>query len=53
MKLRHLLTWVLSSVLLASCATSTAPDGTITKTPDVPTIMAVSALVKSYIHDEK
>lgn len=37
MKLRHLLALV-SALALASCVTVTAPDGTVTKSPDAPTV---------------
>lgn len=46
MKIRHLP--ILAAVLLAaSCTTTTAPDGTVTKAPDAPTVSAVGGIIEA------
>lgn len=48
MKIRHLLALV-SALVLASCATVTAPDGTVTQAPDAPTVSVVGQLTNALI----
>ena len=46
MKLRHLILLTLIAALaLTGCATTTAPDGTVTKAPDAPTIGVIGSLI--------
>jgi PBP1b-binding outer membrane lipoprotein LpoB len=50
MKLRHLILLALIAALaLSSCATTTAPDGSVTKAPDAPTISAVGQITSALI----
>jgi PBP1b-binding outer membrane lipoprotein LpoB len=50
MKLRHVILLALVAALaLTSCATTTAPDGTVTKAPDAPTVTAIGYLTAALL----
>ena len=37
------------AIAVASCATTTAPDGTVTKAPDAPTVSVIGALIPALV----
>lgn len=45
MKIRHI-PILTAAMLAASCSTTTAPDGTVTKAPDAPTVSAVGGIIE-------
>lgn len=40
---------LVSALILASCTTTTAPDGTVTKAPDAPTVSTIGYLTAALL----
>lgn len=50
MKLRHvILITLIAALALTGCATTTAPDGTVTKAPDAPTVSMIGYLTAALV----